>query len=88
MNNEQTPNPKCSGCKCYWKPDETDIKSSGLPFRTCRKCRDIQQEFQDKKKAYKKEKVLCDCGMYYTRNYLFSHLRNKVHRPNEPSNDP
>ncbi len=87
MNTEQTPNPKCSGCKCYWKPDETDIKSSGLPFRTCRKCRDIQQEFQEKKKAYKKEKVLCHCGMYYTRNYLFSHLRNKLHRQIEPSNE-
>ena len=84
MNAEQTPNPKCSGCKCYWKPDETDIKSSGLPFRTCRKCRDIQQEFQDKKRAYNKEKVLCGCGIYYTRSHLLSHLRNKLHRPNDP----
>lgn len=34
-----TPNPKCSKCKCYWKPDETDIKSSGLQCKTCKKCR-------------------------------------------------
>jgi hypothetical protein len=34
-----TPNPKCSKCKCYWKPDELDVKTSGLVFRTCNKCR-------------------------------------------------
>ena len=31
-----TPNPKCSKCKCYWIPDETDIKSSGLYCKTCK----------------------------------------------------
>ena len=35
--NEQAVNPKCSKCKCYYIP--ADIKSSGLPFKTCRKCR-------------------------------------------------
>ena len=84
MNTQQTPNPKCSGCKCYWKPDETDIKSSGFPFRTCRKCRDIQQDILQKNKVYQNEKVLCDCGITYTRKYLLSHLRNKLHRPSEP----
>ncbi len=28
--------PKCSKCKCYFTPT---IKSSGLPFKTCEKCR-------------------------------------------------
>jgi hypothetical protein len=36
---EQTPNPKCGRCYNYWKPDETDIKTSGLPYKTCKKCR-------------------------------------------------
>ena len=38
---ENAPNPKCTRCKCYWKPDESDIKSSGLVCKTCKKCRDI-----------------------------------------------
>lgn len=45
-----TPNPKCSKCKCYWKPDETDIKSSGLYCKTCKKCR-------EKNKKWNKENV-------------------------------
>ena len=56
---ELTPNPKCPRCKCYWKPDETDIKSSGLYFFTCKKCRDnnkkYYQENQDKYKEYYQE---------------------------------
>jgi hypothetical protein len=35
--NEQTVNPKCSNCKCYFT--QTELKSSGLPFKTCQKCR-------------------------------------------------
>ena len=38
---ETSINPKCTKCRCYWKPDETDIKTSGLPFKTCKKCRNI-----------------------------------------------
>jgi predicted secreted protein len=34
-------NPKCGKCKCYWIPDDTDIKSSGLHYKCCKKCRDI-----------------------------------------------
>ena len=37
---ENTPSPKCPRCKCYWKPDETDIKSSGLVCKCCKKCRE------------------------------------------------
>ena len=39
-----TPNPKCPRCKCYWKPDETDIKTSGLVAKTCKKCRLSQKK--------------------------------------------
>ena len=39
MKSQETPNPKCRGCLCYWKPDESDIKKSGLPYKTCVKCR-------------------------------------------------
>jgi DNA-directed RNA polymerase subunit M/transcription elongation factor TFIIS len=39
-----TPNPKCPRCKCYWKPDETDIKTSGLLAKTCKKCRISQKK--------------------------------------------
>jgi hypothetical protein len=45
---EQIPNLKCGSCKCYWKPDETDIKSSGLYFKTCRKCRERNAKNADK----------------------------------------
>ena len=55
-----TPNPKCTRCKCYWKPDENDIKTSGVVCKTCRKCRnkykkEYYQQNADKKKEYNKE---------------------------------
>lgn len=40
MNTNITPNPKCNACKCYWIPDNTDIKSSGLFCKTCKRCRE------------------------------------------------
>lgn len=40
----ETPNPKCSGCLCYWKPDETDIKSSGMFYKLCKSCRKRNKE--------------------------------------------
>ncbi len=79
MNKELTPNPKCSNCKCYWKPDETDIKSSGLFFKTCRKCRERQQETRNSIQNYKNEEVHCECGTTYKRNCLLKHLRSKTH---------
>ncbi len=44
MNTQYTLNPKCSTCRCYWTPTETDIKSSGLPFKVCSKCRNKQAQ--------------------------------------------
>lgn len=58
---ETTPNPKCTRCNCYWKPDETDIKSSGLVCKTCKKCREngkkYTKENTDKIKEYHKQNV-------------------------------
>jgi len=60
----ETPNPKCNRCKCYWKPDETDIKSSGLQYKTCKKCRTYNKAIKDKNKCeHNKHKSYCkECG--------------------------
>jgi hypothetical protein len=50
---EKTPNPKCPRCKCYWKPDDTDIKTSGLIAKTCKKCRG--RRINNYKQSIKKE---------------------------------
>ena len=59
---EQTQNPKCSKCRCYWKPDDTDIKPSGLYFKTCKKCREKTKQHRlenaDKCKEYSKQNYL------------------------------
>jgi len=63
MDNNQVPNPKCNSCHCYWKPDDTDIKSSGLVCKTCKRCRDKRKEYfkkyreqnPDKTKEYDKK---------------------------------
>ena len=61
MNTERlTPNPKCTRCKCYWKPDETDIKSSGLYCLTCKKCRGKKQDYKEQKKNG--EQITCVNG--------------------------
>ncbi|NDB55226.1 hypothetical protein EB169_05285 [archaeon] len=51
---ENTTNPKCTRCKCYWKPDETDIKTSGLVCKTCKKCRaiDLKKRCEHNKRKY------------------------------------
>lgn len=68
MNKEITPNPKCSNCKCYWKPDETDIKSSGLYCKTCKKCRERQNE-----------KVMCECGAIISKQHISRHMKTSTH---------
>lgn len=61
---EETKNPKCNRCKCYWKPDEADVKSSGLYCKTCKKCRDYQKQNVNKNKCeHNKIKRQCkECG--------------------------
>ena len=52
---QNTPNPKCTRCKCYWKPDETDIKSSGLVCKTCKKCRENSNKYSQNNPEYAKK---------------------------------
>ena len=52
---ENTPNPKCPRCKCYWVPDDDDIKSSGLVYKCCKKCRKYREDNVDYFKKYNKE---------------------------------
>ena len=61
---DNTPNPKCTRCKCYWKPDESDIKTSGLVFKSCKKCRAIDlKKKNDNKCEHNRQKSQCkDCG--------------------------
>lgn len=72
---EQIQNPKCSSCKCYWKPDETDIKPSGLYFKSCRKCRDRNGKYNlenaDKLKERSKQHYLENADKYkeYKKQY-------------------
>jgi len=51
------PNPICGSCKCYWKPDETDIKSSGLVCKSCKKCRQYKKESCKKYREQNADKI-------------------------------
>lgn len=57
--NKENINPKCNSCNCFWKPDETDIKSSGLVYKSCKRCRETQKKYRqanaDKLKQYTQE---------------------------------
>ncbi len=72
-------NPKCSKCRCYWKPDETDRKSSGLYFKTCQRCRGNNQRDKMKQYEHYNEKFVCECGGHYTRKHKAKHLDSKIH---------
>lgn len=52
---ENTPNQKCPRCHCYWKPDETDIKSSGLVCKCCKKCRENGKKYREENPEYIKK---------------------------------
>ncbi len=72
--NTVTPNPKCAVCKCYWKPEETELKSSGLPYKTCSKCREYKREYNvkyfEKNREIFNQEIMCECGKtYYKRHY-------------------
>ena len=49
-------NPKCSICRTYFIPT---LKTSGLPYKCCDRCREIQKEYQKENreeiKEYQKE---------------------------------
>ena len=40
-------NPKCGICKHHWKPEDTDMKSSGLYLKCCKTCRNKQKQYRD-----------------------------------------
>jgi len=61
---EKTPNPKCTRCRCYWKPDKTDIKSSGLVCKCCKKCREYKKKYHEDNA----EKILENKKKYYEDN--------------------
>ena len=76
---ENTPNPKCPRCHCYWKPDETDIKSSGLVCKCCKKCREYKKKYsenncdeikENRKKYYEEnaDKIKENSKKYYEKN--------------------
>jgi hypothetical protein len=78
MKSQETPNPKCSHCLCYWKPDELHVTTSGLPCKTCKKCR--EQTRKDKAKNYEEyhRKIDCDCGGSYTQYNEARHIHRKI----------
>ena len=57
-------NPKCSVCKSFWKPDETDMKSSGLVCKSCKRCREYSRKKNNQYKCeHNKRQTSCkDCG--------------------------
>ena len=64
MNIQDTPNPKCNVCKCYWTPTDADILPSGLVSKSCTKCKDRQKEIRENNKCeHNKRKLRCkECG--------------------------
>ena len=71
----EAPNPKCPRCLCYWKPTETDIKSSGLPYKTCIKCRVKAQAYR----ATNREAVNQQQRDYYNNNLAFFNEKQRQH---------
>ena len=80
MNNQETPNPKCNSCKCYWKPNEGDIKSSGLYCKTCTKCRDYKSKYFEKNIEKYNTFIVCGCGNHYYKRHYKRHLTNQRHK--------
>lgn len=53
-------NPKCASCKCFWEPNNDDIKPSGSYYKSCRKCRkpkmtaeQIREKDKERAKRYR-----------------------------------
>ena len=59
----------CSKCRSKWIPEENDIKSSGLPFKQCKKCRKYLEDNRDKIAEQRKD--------YYKQNKDKIKERNK-----------
>ena len=57
---ETPPNPKCVSCKCYWQPNNDDLKPSGLVYKSCRRCRkpkmtaeEIREKHNERARMYR-----------------------------------
>lgn len=75
-----TLNPKCSSCKCYWIPDGSDVKSSGLQFKTCRKCREYKSKYFEKNIEKFNENIMCECGCTYYKRHYRRHCMSETHQ--------
>lgn len=80
MNEDKTPNPKCSKCRCYWEPKESDKKSSGLTYKTCNKCRAYDKKYKEEHVEKLKDKFTCECGGTYTIHHKLDHFKTKLHK--------
>ena len=86
----EAPNPKCPRCKCYWKPTDTDVKSSGLPYKTCIKCRENAKQYRE----INKEAIQQQQRDYYNNNLaIFNQKQRELYYKNreylrEPINCP
>ncbi len=58
-------NPKCSNCKCYFIPT---IKPSGLPFKTCDKCRTKDKKNKCEHGKQKSQCKACGGGSFCEHN--------------------
>ena len=77
--NKETPNPKCGCCKCYWKPDENDISTSGLLFKSCRKCREYSRNYFENNWEQICVNVECECGKTVYKKTMYRHKKSKEH---------
>ena len=50
-------NPKCGTCKCFWVPDKYDVKSSGLVYKSCKKCRENGKKYNKKYREGNVDKI-------------------------------
>ncbi len=50
-----SPNPKWSSCSCYFVPSRLPtLESSGLPYKTCKKCKNTEKKWRTENKEYVK----------------------------------
>ena len=48
-------NPKCVSCRCFWEPNDDDMKSSGSYYKSCRRRRKPQktaEQVRDMQRKY------------------------------------
>ena len=65
-------NPKCGRCDCYWKPENTDIKSSGLYYKLCKTCRNKEKQRREdnRKELSERSKIFRQDNKHKIRDYM------------------